>query len=278
MNRKFEKYIYYHKNNNSCFHQKVDFYRKCIFDVFDRLPPNFLQKLASILFPRWYPSTLPCHKITFKHFFLTQKQSSIPPSSSLRGLLQTLNPLSFSLSLSLSPFDVCGPRASAGRRERERRERERGWGSCVWGLPFHSPFHSIQRSWTLQRKTEQTLFLLGATLTRARATHARTHPRALTHKHLPNLLQTTMSILTGVCPCLSPPVFFAVFFLFAFLCFVQSCSLRCLAFLMLNLLQTSFFHPFYAVRLFRQKSKDFFQHFSDVLSPLSPLFRLAFVF
>ena len=243
----------------------------CIFDVFDRLPPNFLQKLASILFPRWYPSTLPCHKITFKHFFLTQKQSSIPPSSSLRGLLQTLNPLSFSLSLPFSLWRLWSSCFGWKEREREEKERERV-RELRLGTPLSFPFplHSAVMN---PPKKDGTDTFFAWCHTHTRTSNARTHPRALTHKHLPNLLQTTMSILTGVCPCLSPPVFFAVFFLFAFLCFVQSCSLRCLAFFNVEFIADKFFSSILCCSTLQTKNwrlfPTFFRRFIAALSSLS---------
>ena len=246
----------------------------CIFDVFDRLPPNFLQKLASILFPRWYPSTLPCHKITFKHFFSHTETEFNTPEFVLARLASNIkSPLSFFLSL--SPFlpltSVVLVLRLEGEREREKRKRERV-RELRLGTPLSFPFplHSAVMN---PPKKDGTDTFFAWCHTHTRTSNARTHPRALTHKHLPNLLQTTMSILTGVCPCLSPPVFFAVFFLFAFLCFVQSCSLRCLAFFNVEFIADKFFSSILCCSTLQTKKwrlfPTFFRRFIATLSSLS---------
>jgi len=97
--------------------------------------------------PSWYLSTLPCQKITLKHFFfvffLTQKQSSITPSSALRGLLQTYK-ISLRFFLFLFLFCLSLSKCKSVQGEKDSKEGRKG---AMFG---DSPFHSIQRSWTLE--------------------------------------------------------------------------------------------------------------------------------
>jgi hypothetical protein len=111
--------------------------------------------------PSWYLSTLPCQKITLKHFFfvffLTQKQSSITPSSALRGLLQTYKiSLRFFLSLFLS-FSL-SPNVSLFRGRKT--VRKEGREQCS-GTPLSTPFNGhepLKRAKQRRQNTTQTLF------------------------------------------------------------------------------------------------------------------------
>ena len=96
--------------------------------------------------PSWYLSTLPCQKITLKHFFSSffshRNRVQLPLVRPCAACFKHIKSLFVSFFLSF--FSLSLSKCKSVQGEKDSKEGRKG---AMFG---DSPFHSIQRSWTLE--------------------------------------------------------------------------------------------------------------------------------